>query len=116
MASWPSIPFFDERQGFSQSGPKDATIRTQMAQGPAKTRPRFTAAPKMIQGRIGELTQAELATFEAFYETILKMGSLSFTYTYPLTGATESFRFFGDYNVAPLGEGYTVTAQLEILP
>ena len=116
MASWPSIPFFDEREGFTQSEPRGAVLRTQMDAGPAKQRRRFTAAPKVIQGRIGEVTQAELETFEAFYKDTLKMGALSFTTTYPPTGETESFRFMSGYSVSPLGEGYTVTAQLEILP
>jgi hypothetical protein len=116
MASWPSIPFFDAREGFSQSQPIGATIRTQMSQGPAKMRRRFTAAPVQVQARIAYLTQAELATFETFYAATIKMGSLSFSGTHPITGATESFRFVDGYSVQPRGVGFTVAAQLEILP
>ena len=116
MPSYPSIPFFDMRAGFRQTGPQNATIRTEMSSGPVKMRRRFTAAPRVIQASTGQLTQTELATFEMFYETTLQMGALSFTHTYPPTGATETFRFTGGYEVVPFGQGYAVSAELEILP
>lgn len=117
MTAWPSdLPFFDMRQGFSQSGPQNAKLRTSMDAGPEKVRPRFTAAPKAINGQTGQLTEAQLADFEDFYATDLGMGSLSFTRTYAVTGTVKTFRFVGGYSVTPFGQGYRVSAQLEILP
>jgi len=116
MASWPSIPFFDARQGFNEAAPVGATIRTQMDAGPVKVRRRFTAAPIQVQVRIPHLTKSELATFRTFYRDTIKMGSLSFTGTHPVTGATESFRFVEGYSVAPFADGFTIAATLEILP
>ena len=116
MPAYPaSIPFFTARDGYRETGP-EATIRTDMSTGPAKVRRRFTAAPRRVSARIAYLTAAELATFESFFETTIAMGSLSFTAENPITGTTRTYRFVGSYDVEPRGVGYTVSAELEILP
>lgn len=115
MAAYPSITFFQEREGWQQS-PASGTIRTAMSSGPDKLRRRFTAAPKPMSGRIPYLNETDLNTFETFYETTLKHGSLSFTATHPRTEVTETFRFVSVPLISPRGEGYMVTADLEVLP
>jgi len=116
-AAYPAdLPFFDELDGWSQSAPVEAVIRTEMSAGPVKTRRRFTAAPRRMTGRIPYLTAAELATFESFYAVDLAMGALSLTAAHPVTEAVETFRFVDGYEVTPRGLGFTVTATLEILP
>jgi hypothetical protein len=63
-----------------------------MDTGPAKQRARFTAVTKYYEGSI-ILTQAQLATFNTFYETTLGHGTVEFTWIDPFLGTSATLRF-----------------------
>ncbi|GGG77523.1 hypothetical protein GCM10011415_28030 [Salipiger pallidus] len=116
MPTWPaSLPFFQSARGARRDVQPDV-IRTQMSKGPAKVRRRSSSAPMPRQGRMAQLTMAQLQAFETFFCDELGEGVLSFTATDPLDGLERSFRFVGGYSVEPRGVRRDVTATLEILP
>jgi len=111
------LPFFDLADAWERTGPQNAVIRTPMDKGPAKQRPLTMAAPKGWAGAIPSLTEAEVATFEDFFEVTLVNGTLEFTATDATTATTKTFRFIGTYLVRRRVPGrYRVSATLEILP
>lgn len=55
----------------------------------------------MARGRFG-LTSAQVATFETFFETELKDGSLSFDWNDPETGVLMSWRI-KEYSLSDAG-------------
>ncbi len=117
MATWPtSVPFFNVLEAISGSGPLGAVLRTQMDTGPAKTRPRFTAAPRSYSGVTPPLSAAQLADFETFYNATLKTGALSFTATDPRDCTSKTFRFLDGFTERQAGRKRQIIAQLEILP
>ncbi|GGG59740.1 hypothetical protein GCM10011415_02080 [Salipiger pallidus] len=116
MPIWPaSLPFFQSARGARRDVQPDV-IRTPMSKGPAKVRRRSSSAPMQRQGRMSQLTLAQLDTFETFFREELGEGVLAFTATDPLDGLERSFRFVGGYSVEPKGVRREVTATLEILP
>lgn len=115
--SWPSgVPFFKTTSGLQRSGPQGAVVRSQMDAGPAKVRPRTTAAPRGFTGTTPVMSPAQVEAFESFFTGTLSMGALSFTATDPLSCTEKTFRFVGAYTVAPAGKGAKITAELEVLP
>lgn len=117
MLRYPStLPFFDQHPDFQKTGPLNATIRTNMSNGPAKTRRRFTAAVENFTTTTGQMTKAQLIEFESFYRNDLLMGSLEFKATSPVYGTEKSFRFVDGYSVKAFGPGFKVSATLEVLP
>lgn len=120
MRVWPDFmpePVFAD---ISISAPQGAVIRTQMDSGPAKQRPRFTAASRTVGLVFDGLTAVNLGAFEAFFEVTLAMGSLDFEMPHPINDVARRFRFIGDgdpYSIAPIGEdAYQVSCNLELLP
>jgi len=117
MPTWPAgmpDPILPE---IKFTGPQGAVLRTSMSSGPAKTRPRFTAATKVFELSFAPLSPALLTTFEDFYEADLAMGSLEFDMTHPITGVVRSFRFMETYEGEEVGGGaYQVNVKLELLP
>ncbi len=93
-AVWPvSLPAAPKLAGLALT-PGDRTVRTQMDAGPAKVRSRFSVAPDKLPVTL-DLTDAQRATFQTFFTTTLVNGSLPFTWTHPLTGAAQDWRFLG---------------------
>ncbi len=116
MPAWPvDLPFFQSSRGARREVEPDV-IRTQMSKGPAKVRRRSSSAPMPRQGRMSQITMAQLETFELFFREDLGEGVLSFTATDPLDGLDRTFRFVGGYTVEPKGVRREITATLEILP
>lgn len=120
MPTWPpSLPqgFFlratDQRQ--------DAVARTPMDSGPATTRNRFTAVSRELSVPI-VLTGAQRQTLDAFFETDLANGALSFDWKDPVTDAAKTFRFRAPPRFslgapgAPDERLWSGTLELEILP
>lgn len=117
MPTWPaSIPFFHAGSDMVRRGPQGAALRSEMSFGPAKVRRRTSAAPARRDGRIPFLSKTQLDTFEAFFRVTLGEGALSFDASDPFDGVNRTFRFVESYEVRRSGRGYSVTAELEILP
>ncbi|NDC57531.1 MAG: hypothetical protein EBZ50_01610 [Alphaproteobacteria bacterium] len=92
MPSWPAtLPQFVQSSGYSESLPQQ-TIESQVDAGAVKVRRRFTTAFRPMQMVI-HCTTAQVATFESFYLTDCKSGSLDFTWVNPRTQASKTFRW-----------------------
>ncbi len=92
MAFWPvELPQSLDLQGYQEAVPS-TTVRTEMDQGPAKVRRRFTAAARPISGSI-TITAAQVATLRTFYETTTFGGAEAFDWISPIDGVVVSMRF-----------------------
>lgn len=121
MATWPaSLPqtLLYDLTGMRQAG----KVRSQMDTGPAKQRKRFTAVAKEYDGAL-ILTQAQVATFNTFYETTLGEGAVSFDWIDPYLDTSASLRFRAEPEVTLVRPSdtlanrlYRVTMPLERLP
>jgi hypothetical protein len=121
MANWPAslpqsllIPLSIKRQS--------GKVRSTMDSGPPKQRARFTAVTQEYTSAL-VLTDAQVTTFLAFYESTLGMGAASFTWIDPVSDSAASLRFKDDPQidlVRPHGDTterlYNVTMSLEKLP
>jgi hypothetical protein len=70
----------------------ESRLTTQMDAGPSSVRNRFTAITQTIKGGM-ILTGSEMTIFDTFFRTTLQHGSLSFTWTHPVTGESATMRF-----------------------
>lgn len=70
----------------------ESRLTTQMDSGPSSVRNRFTAITQTVKGGM-ILTGSEMTIFDAFFRTTLQHGSLSFTWTHPVTGESATMRF-----------------------
>lgn len=119
LATWPvGLPTDPMSQGYDeQLG--DNVIRTAMDVGPPKKRPRSSAAVKPVSVTF-DLTRAQVATLQAFYEATLGQGSLNFTWTHPRTlAAVEAgFRAPPRIRIAQNshGERWDAVCELEVYP
>ena len=92
MPTFPtSLPQFVQEGGYSEQI-QDQTIESQMDTGPAKIRRRFTKSLRRFSMQL-MLTQAQVSTFEAFWQDDCKGGSLPFTWVHPRTRAAATMRF-----------------------
>jgi len=116
MSIWPAgLPQKPQVSGFVET-PPETTIRTQMDAGVAKVRRRFTAGARNITA-IYEMTTAQIATFETFYTTTIKGGSLAFDLPDPRTGSTVSARITNVPQYRSIGgEYWSVPLAIEVLP
>ena len=113
--SWPATLYgFILKEGF-QEKPPDNILRTNMDVGPAKVRRRGTAAVREFSVQMF-FSKALLATFETFYVTTSKHGSLAFSYKSPRTETTLDHRFASVPTYAKKDQGYIVSFQLELMP
>jgi len=115
--SWPAgLPNFEEPLRSEYTETVGSTKkRSQMEVGPAKVRRRSTAhVDQMTLGYY--MTESEVSTFETFYNTTLKNGSLRFDATHPRTGNTEDFRILEDPQYERMGVEYIVRFKVEVLP
>lgn len=88
-----------------------------MEQGPVKSRRRFTAAPRAIAGTTDIISDADVATFEAWYSDTIEDGALSFTADHPVTGVATQFRFTDTYELIYINDDKNrIQLKLEILP
>jgi hypothetical protein len=90
--TWPAtLPQFVLEGGYQESL-QDQTIETQMEAGPAKIRRRFTKSLRRFQMSL-MLTSAQAATFETFWQTTCKGGSIPFDWVHPRTRVATAMRF-----------------------
>nr|DAY74277.1 MAG TPA: minor tail protein [Caudoviricetes sp.] len=69
-----------------QEALEDAVLRSNMEDGTVKTRPKFTRNRKTFEIKWGHMTDVQKQTFENFYVSSLKNGSLPFNWIHPQTG------------------------------
>jgi len=115
-AVWPaSLPQDMLYPNFQEEMPA-RVVRTRMDAGPAKARPRFTAAPTPLHGSV-RLDITQRATFRTFYDSTLAGGALSFDWKHPVTGVACTMRFTGDPRIrARAANIFEADLDLEILP
>lgn len=117
IPSWPAeLPQLVLQDGYQETMP-NTRLRTQMDQGPAKVRRRFSAGVRPFSLLL-DMSSAQVAIFDTFYNTTLEGGSLSFSWKHPRTGANVTFRFGGDDPTITSagGDRYSAAIKLEILP
>lgn len=116
MPQWPeTLPQSPLNDSFRESLPQ-SVLRTEMDQGPAKTRQRTTAATGKISFSL-LLTLAQAQALEGFFQETLAGGSLSFIFTHPRTGAAVSCRFLRPPEfTAQGGVHFRSAIELETLP
>jgi len=115
--AWPAgLPNFEKplRSGFSETV-GSTKKRSEMEVGPAKGRRRSTAQVDQLALSY-YMTDSQVSTFESFYNSTLKNGSLRFDATHPRTGKTKEFRIREDPTYEPFGNDYRVSFQVEVLP
>ncbi len=116
MTSWPAtLPQSPLAEGFTETAPATA-LRTEMDQGPAKSRQRTTAGPRRL-GFSLFLTRAQTATLDSFFNDDTKGGAVAFTFPHPRTGVSMSCRFTEPprYQMQG-GDIFRATLSLEVLP
>jgi hypothetical protein len=115
MASWPiTLPTGFFQRDYEES-PPNLLLRSQMDEGPAKVRRRFTAGVRPIRGKI-KLTPTQVGILDDFYVDDCDSGATAFTYTHPRTGASVLVRWVEPPKYKPQGLNYLVDISLEILP
>ena len=112
--TWPStLRGFFLKDGFQEVPPKNV-IRTQMDVGPAKVRRRTTSNVRTYNCKIF-LTMTLVATFDTFFVTTTRSGSLTILLKHPRTKVDGTFRFVGEPQYSRASQGWTVSFQLEQL-
>lgn len=117
MAAWPAtLPNLTLPSAY-QEAPQDQTVSSEMDAGPPFVRRRFSAATRRIQ-RTLLMTDAQLATFEAFWDTDIAAGALPIQLDHPRTGdAVDALVRPATYQIAKQGDLYwAVSFTLEVLP
>ena len=120
MIQWPDFmpsPVYDQ---IRIGAPVGAVLRTDMDAGPAKQRPRFTAAPRPVALVFEPVSEDDLERFDHFVTYQLGGGALGFWMDHPITDTPRRFRFVGGedaWQIAPVGrDAYRVAVSLELLP
>ena len=113
--TWPTALYGTILKEGYQETPPDNVIRTEMDVGPAKIRRRGTGAVRNFIFNLF-LTPANLTTFNTFYDTTTKSGSLAFNFKSPRTEVLGDHRFVAVPTYAPRDQGYIVACQLELMP
>ena len=121
MPSWPgSLPQYATLRDMQWAGPSNATIRTPMDVGPSKGRRRTTAPTRFVQVAYAQMTDAQLTTFENWFQNDIAMGALAFTMPHPKDQTTRTWRFAdaqSPYQVTPYTRTlWRVTMMLELFP
>ena len=117
-ATWPgTLPAYPRRDLTWSPKPNVIAFGTEVGKG--KRRRRSTYRSKLWSLSF-VMTDAQLATFQAFFETTLGDGALPFQWVYPRTGATWEFTFDADnpYTVAyfsPLEQLVTLSLDGEVI-
>lgn len=119
--SWPPSLTRTPRLSSLEEIAPNVVIRSEVDVGPGKIRRRLTGGTRTFSVEI-DLTRNELTTFDLFFVTTTKGGSLSFSWKNPRTGSTADFRFLDVPKYiprAPRGDGsewWVVSFPVEMLP
>ena len=102
--SWPlALQDFWNEANFGED-PGDVTVRSEMEDGPAKVRKKYTVAIDKFSGSLN-ITTAQYTTFKNFYDVSLNGGVKTFYFKHPITEVMSVFRFIPPYKVTSLGGG-----------
>ena len=112
----PGLPQVPLRTGYGQSF-GNRLLRSEMDQEPAKVRPKQSRAVRRAQWSF-HLTKAQVAVWEAFYDTTLAGGALPFDLAHPVRGGTATFRLVvpPEPEISVSGDGFTLSVQVEEMP
>lgn len=114
---WPvGLPQLVLRDGYAETEP-DVIRRTEMDEGPAKQRPRFTVGIRPFLVQI-EVDVDQVAIFQTFYEDTLKDGTIPFSWKHPRTQVNTDFRFIGQPQKMRVqgARNWRITMALEVMP
>lgn len=114
---WPvSLPQLVLRDGYAETEP-DVIRRTEMDEGPAKQRPRFTVGIRPFLVQV-ELDVDQVVIFQTFYEDTLKDGTIPFSWKHPRTQVNTDFRFVGQPQKMRVqgARNWRITMALEVMP
>lgn len=114
---WPvGLPQLVLRDGYAETEP-DVIRRTEMDEGPAKQRPRFTVGIRPFLVQV-ELDVDQVAIFQTFYEDTLKDGTIPFSWKHPRTQVNTDFRFIGQPQKMRVqgARNWRITMALEVMP
>lgn len=112
---WPtSLPQKPRRDGY-QEDPGTSDIRSPMDVGVAKVRRRFTAPIRVFSWSF-EMTTAQLATFETFWETIGLTQTFNFAGGDPRTGDARNYRLTDSPKFSSIGPDWIVSLKVEVVP
>jgi hypothetical protein len=90
--SWPgTLPAFVLESGYAEDLP-DTNVESKMDAGPDKIRPRFSTANRRFTVVV-RMDSSQTATFETFWDTTLKKGSIVFDWVHPRTRVATTYRF-----------------------
>ena len=114
MATWP-LSNHVLVDGYSETPPKNS-IRSEMGEGPPKTRRKSIAAPRPISVQ-KHLTTSQVEILDVFHETTLVNGTLAFDWIHPRTESVVEMMFVETPVYESLGgSAWMVTMKLEIQP
>lgn len=114
---WPvGLPQIPLREGYSESEP-DVIKRTDMDEGPAKQRPKFTVGIRPFVLPL-ELETDQVDILKTFYASTLKDGTLPFAWKHPRSQTAMAFEFMGvPPSFAPVGgRNFRTTLLLKVMP
>lgn len=115
MPSWPASLQERMNKDFSESY-DPGVIRTNMDEGPAKVRRRFTKILKRWQAKFW-MDATDYDTFMNFYNIDIEGGVLSFDWVHPITLAPQTYRFYQPPTLTPIGPlTWQINMELEELP
>lgn len=117
MPTWPAtVPQKPQKQGYGEGLEDPGRIRSQMDVA-TKMRRRASAGVSTMNC-VFDCTDAQADTIEDFYVNGTSHGTLAFTWEHPRTGVlyTDKWRFVDVPTFSPVGEGFKVAVQLELLP
>ncbi len=113
---WPSSLPQRPTVGGYQERFADTVLRTAMETGAAKTRRRFTAAPRQIEMTF-RVNAAQAAILKTFFEETTAGGALPFDWMHPREGTSAEFRFVEAPRVSAVtGTLFSIAIKLEQMP
>lgn len=121
MPTWPdSLPQTPDADGWT-GGPQNNRISFQPEIGEPITRRRGSASGHVFQAQFSNLSDAQRAAFEEWFEDDLYDGTLSFTWDDPITGDSHTWMLMDEdppYQFAAHGGSglHTLTCRLMRLP
>jgi len=113
---WPSSLPQRPTVGGYQERFADTVLRTAMETGVAKTRRRFTAAPRQMEVTF-RVNAAQAAMLKTFFEDTTAGGAFPFDWAHPREGTSAEFRFVEAPRVSAVtGTLFSIAIKLEQMP
>lgn len=115
MTTWPTIlPQSPLADSFRETLP-DNLLRTDMDQGPAKTRKRSGAAPRLLSMQF-LMSKSQVAALDDFFNNDAGGGALSFAFIHPRTNVSINCRFLKPPAISAInGVFFKIGVELEAL-